>query len=141
MAGSTSIKDRKNGNSFFLLQESWHDSATQDFSALKWDYLSSVQAKQTEHNWLKFFLEDHSYSLNPNWHEGGHFYSHVLFGLDFVSWILVQTFQSFGRWKLTSIRLIWHPVKLSELLGGAKEEHFSCFPSSGQWEISLPFSN
>ena len=32
----------------FLLQESWHDSATQDFSALKWDYLSSVQAEQTE---------------------------------------------------------------------------------------------
>ena len=31
----------------FLLQESWHDSATQDFSALKWDYLSSVQAEQT----------------------------------------------------------------------------------------------
>ena len=33
---------------------------------------------------------------------------------------------------MTSIGLIWHPVKLIELLGGAKDEHFSCFHSSCQ---------
>ena len=37
------------------------------------------------------------YALNPNWHDRGHFFHLVLFSLDFVSWILGETFQTFWR--------------------------------------------
>ena len=37
----------------------------------------------------------------------------VIFGSDFVSWILIKNFH-FWRWKWTSIGLIWHPAKLFE---------------------------
>ena len=53
-----------------------------------------------------------------------------------------QKFPKFRRWKLTSIELIWHPVKLIESykkmhLGGSKVEHFSCFHSSYQWGLNI----
>ena len=65
--------------------------------------------------------------------------------LSFLDQILSAAFLSkisklFWRWKLTSIRLIWHPAKLMEshkkmLNGGVKEEHFSCSHSSCQWGL------
>ena len=54
----------------------------------------------------------------------------------FWIWLCQLNFyQKFWRWKLTSIELIWHLAELIEsykknLLGGSKDEHFSCFHSS-----------
>ena len=78
--------------------------------------------------------------INPNWHEGGHFPTLVSFGSDFVNWFLIKHFQTFLRWKFSSITLIWHLAKLIQsykrmLLGGTKDEDFSCFHSS--WQLRL----
>ena len=71
-------------------------------------------------------------------------------GDTFISWFFLDQILSgeflskvsklFSRWKLPSIGLIWHPAKLFESykkmpLGGAKDEHFSCFHSSCQWGL------
>ena len=66
---------------------------------------------------------------------------HPLSFLDqiFVSWISIKNPN--WRWKLASIGLIWNPAKLLSLkkmpLGGAKDEHYSCFHSSCQWVLRL----
>ena len=49
--------------------------------------------------------------------------------------LLSKISKLFWRWKLTSVELIWHPAKLIESykkmpLGGAKDEHFSCFDAN-----------
>ena len=79
--------------------------------------------------------------LNPNWHERWYFYLLVLFESDFVSWIFIKKFHTCS----TSIELIWHPTKLIESykkmsLGGAKDEHLSCFHSSCQWGLTYLWS-
>jgi len=76
--------------------------------------------------------------LNPNWHEAGHFHLPlVTLGLDFVSWICIKNFQTFLDVKidinwvnLTPCQAHW--VLQNLLLGGAKDEKFSCFLSSCQ---------
>ena len=50
--------------------------------------------------------------INPNWHEAGHFYPPCKFGIGFC--------------------------QLNLLLGGVKDEHFSCFLSSCQLGLSDP---
>ena len=67
--------------------------------------------------------------------------------LSFLDQIMSAGFLSkisklFGRWKSSSIRLIWHPAKVIESykkmpLGGAKDEHFSCFHSSCHWGLRI----
>ena len=52
-----------------------------------------------------------TYIGNPNWHEGWYFYLLVIFWSDFVSWFFIKTFQTFWRWKLTSIRLFCHTAQ------------------------------
>ena len=68
--------------------------------------------------WLKVWL-----LLSPGWNS--------------LQLSLIGMREFFWRWKLTSIRLIWHPAKLIESyekmsLGGAEAEYFSCFHSSCQ---------
>ena len=72
--------------------------------------------------------------LNPNWHEGRHFPPPVLFGPDFVSWIFTKKFQTFWRWKLTSIGLIWHPTELIKSYKNAPRWRLR-FQSSCQWGL------
>ena len=43
--------------------------------------------------------------VNPNWHEGWYFYLLVIFESDFVGWFFIENFQTFLKWKLTSIGL------------------------------------
>ena len=62
-----------------------------------------------EHPWISYhgFQTFQTYSnraLNPNWHEGWYFYLLVIFWSDFVSWFLIETFQTFLRWKLVERR-------------------------------------
>ena len=39
---------------------------------------------------------------------------HIIYGLNFVSWIFSKIYKHFWRWKLRLIRIIWHPAKLIE---------------------------
>ena len=64
----------------------------------------------------------------------GRFYLLALFRLDFVSWIFIKSFQPFFEVEI-DVNRVWHLAKLIEPykkcpLGGAKDEHFSCFHSS-----------
>ena len=52
-------------------------------------------------------------AFNPNRYEGWYFYLLVIFS-DFVSWFFIKSFQTFWRWKLTSIGLFWNPAQLIE---------------------------
>ena len=74
----------------------------------------------------------------------GTFHPFVLFGSDFVSWIFIKKLQTFIKWKLTSIGLIWHPPgKLIKMpLGGPKEKHFSYSCPLGliQWNCQVQLS-
>ena len=93
-----------------------------------------IQSKENEkagENWngsTKIFLD-------PNWHEGGHFPTPLLFGSEFVSRIFFKKFQTFlevkidtNRVTLTLCQAHWGLLPLS----GAKDAHFSCFHSSCQ---------
>ena len=67
---------------------------------------------------------------------GGYFYLLVLFGSDFVNWIFIKNFQFLGRWKLTSIGLIWHPAKLIKITHRWRQRWaFFFFHSSCQWGL------
>ena len=50
-------------------------------------------------------------SLNPNWHEEGHFYPLVLFGLNFVSRIFIKNFQTFLEVKVDINRVVLTPFQ------------------------------
>ena len=86
---------------------------------------------------IRFFLRaciGFNKVLNPNWHEGGHFYLLVLFGSDFVSWILIKNFQIFLEVKIDINRVnltpFWAHLVLQKMpLGGTKDEHFSFLQS------------
>ena len=73
--------------------------------------------------------------LNPNWHEGWYFYILVLFGSYFVSCFVFKDFQTLLEVKMYSNRVdlksCWANWVFKKLnLGGANDEHFSCFQSS-----------
>ena len=50
---------------------------------------------------------------NPNWHEAGHFYPHVILELDFLAEFESKNSKLFWWWKFTSIGLVWSPNSLS----------------------------
>ena len=73
--------------------------------------------------------------FNPNWHEGWYFYILVLFGSYFVSCFVFKDFQTLLEVKMYSNRVdlksCWANWVFKKLnLGGANDEHFSCFQSS-----------
>ena len=66
----------------------------------------------------------------------------VLYGSDFLSWIFIKKFQTcldvknvINRCNLTSCQAHW--VLHKRPLGGAKDEHISCFHGSCQWGLIL----
>ena len=72
---------------------------------------------------------------------GNTFISLSFFGSDFVNWIFIKNFQTFLEVKIDVNRVnltpCWAHWVLSKMpLGGAKDEHVSCFHSSCQWGLS-----
>ena len=55
---------------------------------------------QTAISWDISSLFPPLWFFNPNWHEGGYCYLLVLFGSDFVSWILIKKFKTFLEVKI-----------------------------------------
>ena len=95
-------------------------------TTLLWEIFKSFWLKAAAH-----------LAFNPIWHGRGYFYPLDLFGSDFFSWIFFKNFQTFLEVKidinwviLTFCQVHWVFKKMT--LGGAKDEHFSCFPTSCQ---------
>ena len=79
--------------------------------------------------------------FNPNWHEAGHFPPPCPFWIRFCQLKFYKKFPNFLEVKIDVNRVnltpCWaHWVLLKMPLGGAKDEHVSCFHSSCQWGLS-----
>ena len=70
---------------------------------------------------LNHKILNHEFFLNSYWHEGWYFY--VLFGSDFVSWIFINTFQTFLEVKIDINRVNLTPCQAQWVLWNAPWWH------------------
>ena len=78
--------------------------------------------------------------FNPIWHEAGHFYLPCNLGIGFCQLNLYQKFPNFfgdENWHQSGFDTPPSSLSLTKmLLDGAKDEHFSCFLSLCQLELT-----
>ena len=103
-----------NNFSVFFKLIFWLSSANNSWKVLK--KLLKLRIMQNTVLIMKWCDFWHSFgTVNPNWHEAGHFYPLVILGLDFVSWICIRNFQTILEVKMTSIDTLPSSLSLIKL--------------------------
>ena len=66
----------------------------------------------------KHWLKNYPHVLTLICTRGDNFYLFLIFDQILSAEFFIKTFQTFWRWKLTSIGLLWHPAQLIEFFKG-----------------------